>query len=153
MMDNVCLQFSETSDEAAWSINATTDSLRNRIDCIPKPFQPSHTPSNTPWDYHQPSPAPSVAISPFTYAAITKCALPALHASMLAKFDEWERQVIIDPAVSVNSTRDLGDLSELELLTKATTALEAINITDNSTPKDAQFVGIRKLAAGGILLP
>jgi hypothetical protein len=41
MMDNVCLQFSETLDEAAHLISATTDSLHNCLDSTPFHSQPA----------------------------------------------------------------------------------------------------------------
>jgi hypothetical protein len=153
MMDNVALQFSETSDEAARAINAGTVELRAHIDSIPSHLVPPPSPSRDAPDAQiLSSAAPVTNLSPFTYAAITKRSLPASHAKMLARFDERERQVIIDPVASENGTRELGNLSELELLTKATTALEAVSIPDSPTPADTRFVGVRKLAAGGIFL-
>ncbi|KAG2127208.1 hypothetical protein DEU56DRAFT_742502, partial [Suillus clintonianus] len=87
---------------------------------------------------------------PQTYAAAVKTNPPMILTKALAKSEAHARQILIDRRSPFYSNT-LKDLTEAQLVAKATLAIELISKDDNNIPKDLVFLSARRLPHGGVL--
>ncbi|KAG2133230.1 uncharacterized protein EDB93DRAFT_1254897 [Suillus bovinus] len=87
---------------------------------------------------------------PRTYADAIKAGTPAQLTKILARNEAQTRQILIDRR-SLLSPNSLRDLTESQLVTKASMALELMTQQNIKYPQDLSFVSARRLPHGGIL--
>ncbi|KAG1886671.1 hypothetical protein F4604DRAFT_1675544 [Suillus subluteus] len=87
---------------------------------------------------------------PRSYASVTKAGIPAPLNKILAHSDAQARQILIDRR-SVFASNTLKDLSESQLVAKATLALELMKEAGHATPDKISILSARKLPHGGII--
>lgn len=139
VISNVALQLAETTNESSSSINDTAGRLQNQI--AKQLSSPVMAPQEN----------PGINPIPLTYAAATaQPHIPPSHTNAIVRHEVRLHQIIIQPAP--DSVDNFRPLSELELVSKATLAFEAIEKGEHNAPKDLQFVSAKKLAAGSIIL-
>jgi gas vesicle protein len=87
---------------------------------------------------------------PKSYAAATKSNIVFSLKKILAKNEAQARQIMIDrrSPIHVNSLREL---TEAQLVAKATLAIELMEKEGANIPKDLNFISARRLPHGGVL--
>jgi hypothetical protein len=145
--NNVGEYIGEQSKDAAERMHETIDALQGDIDQIGK-FA-AETPAKT--SLQQPT-STTTRIDPFSYAQITQRHLPATHASTLARSNERQRQILIESAPGMPEEQGLTSLTEAELVVKANTAFDLMDIEKEQAPAVFRFVAAKKLTRGGVLL-
>jgi hypothetical protein len=87
---------------------------------------------------------------PLSYAAAAKAGVPLALTKLLARSEAQSRQILIDRR-SVLIANSLRELTEAQLVSKASTALELMEQNGIETPKELTFVSARRLPHGGVL--
>ncbi|KAG2153358.1 hypothetical protein DEU56DRAFT_726959 [Suillus clintonianus] len=87
---------------------------------------------------------------PQSYAAVVKANPPLILTKALAKSEAHARQILIDRRSPLYSNT-LRDLTEAQLVAKATLAIELMTKDDNNIPEGMVFLSARRLPHGGAL--
>lgn len=132
---NAALQITEATNDSSHSINEAADRIRVQLSKQSSDPPPSSQSQNAPTSYA---------------AAAARPRIPLAHASAIARHEERARQIIIQPAL--DALEAFRQLTEIELVAKATLAYESIPQTDKPAPQGFRFVGAKKLAAGTVIL-
>jgi hypothetical protein len=87
---------------------------------------------------------------PRSYAEAAKRDIPAPLTKILSRSEGQSRQILLDKR-SLSSTDTLKDLTEAQLVTKATMAIDLLRKDEITIPQDLTFLSARRLPHGGIL--
>jgi hypothetical protein len=85
-----------------------------------------------------------------SYAAATKEGIPTPLVRVLARSEAQACQILIERR-SLNFTNMLINLTEIQLVTKANLAVEAMTKEDTDIPQNIKFLSARCLPQGGVL--
>lgn len=87
---------------------------------------------------------------PATYANVVQQQTTQRHAASIARGDLLSRQILIDKAPGV-TTNGLADLTEKQLVEKATITLDLMGIEASDAPEEVKFVCAQILRGGAVL--
>ncbi|KIK35979.1 hypothetical protein CY34DRAFT_781156, partial [Suillus luteus UH-Slu-Lm8-n1] len=85
-----------------------------------------------------------------SYAAAARANTPPLLTKVLAKSEAQSRQILIDRRSPFHAN-SLKDLTEAQLVAKATLAIELLTKDEVATPQGLTFLSARRLPHGGVL--
>jgi len=87
---------------------------------------------------------------PKSYADATKANIPAPLTKILSRSEGQARQILIDKR-NLSSENTLSELTEAQLVTKASMALDILKKDEITVPHNLSFISARRLPHGGIL--
>lgn len=87
---------------------------------------------------------------PITYANAAQQQTSQRHAASIARGDLLSRQILIDKAPGV-TTNGFADLTEKQLVEKATLALDLMGIEASDAPGEVKFLCAQILRGGGVV--